>query len=137
MKRVSLEPDLVLTEGIEKFRFNGVALFKIIKKGGKGIEEGGAGPVPGKKRAQDFKPALIGLGIVAIEEEGGQVQAPLSPGGGGATGEEHSRQQADENAQKEPMGRTQITLLPLSLRREQNLIQPLSKLSYRCILNSV
>ena len=123
----------VLTEGIEKFRFDGVALIKIIKQGGEGIEEGGAGPVPGKERAQDFKPALIGLGIVAIEEDGGQVQAPLSPGSGGATGEEHSRQQADDNGQKEPMGRRQITPFPLSLRQEQNLLQPLSKLSYRLL----
>ena len=73
---------------------------------------------PGKERTQDFKPALIGLGIVAVEKDGGQVQAPLPPGSGGATGEEHCRQQADDNDQKGPGRRGQIIPFPLSLRQE-------------------
>jgi hypothetical protein len=77
----------ILAQRIEKFRFDGVTPAQIIKQGGDGIQVVRAGPVPGKERAQNFEAALLGLGIVAIEEDGGQVQTLFAPGSGGATGE--------------------------------------------------
>jgi len=58
---------------------------------------------------------LIGPGIVAVKEDGGQVQAPFAPGSSGATGEDHYRQEADDTNQKARMGKRQITPLPLCL----------------------